>query len=152
MGGILSQLGAYGKGMLQNSGAARMANRYRQQIPGQPPTQMMGPHPVQPQSQTDEDIANMQAIPPEPGSMPMQPGMPQEDDAGPMGYDNAARGVLVTKPTIARVGEHGPEAIVPLNNKMGNHVRPDLLEGHLGAPKVPGMRYQKQKSFTSPTL
>jgi hypothetical protein len=147
MGGFLNTLGAIGKGIVANSGPGRMMNRYgRHQQP-----QMMGPHPNQPQSQTDQDIANMQAIPPEPGSMPPQPNAPMGEDSGPLGYENAAKGVLVTKPTIARVGESGPEAIVPLNNAAGNKVRPDLMEGHLQPPKVPGVRYQNFKGYIKPS-
>ncbi len=122
MGGFLAGIG---KGILERSAANRLANRYRPQTP----PQMMGPHPVQSQDQTDEDIANMNAIQPE----------------------NDARGKLITKPTIARLGESGPEAVIPLNNKAGNRVTPDLMEGHLMPPKVPGVRYQNFKGYIKPS-
>jgi hypothetical protein len=137
MGGFLGVLGGIGKGIVERSVANRLANRYRQQNPG-----------------AGQEIAGPgwtgQPAPPIQPPQPPQPGVPPSDDAGPMGYDNAARGVLVTKPIIARVGENGPEAIVPLNNNAGNKVRPDLLEGHLAPPHVPGMRYQKFKGYKNP--
>ena len=56
-------------------------------------------------------------------------------------------GGIVTKPTLARIGERGPEAVVPLTPRAGNKLQPDLLEGHITAPKVPGVRYSRYKSF-----
>ena len=56
-------------------------------------------------------------------------------------------GGIVTKPTLARIGERGPEAVVPLTPRPGNKLQPDLLEGHVTAPKVPGVRYSRYKSF-----
>lgn len=142
MGGFAGALESVGKGMLEKSKLYQMANRYRQQQnsgAGQESTAAPPTAPWQP------------SMPPDPSqAMPPQPGMPQQDEAGPLGYDNAAKGVLVTQPTIARVGENGPEAIVPLNNNPGNKVRPDLLEGHLAPPHVPGMRYQKFKGYKNP--
>ena len=56
-------------------------------------------------------------------------------------------GGIVTKPTLARIGERGPEAVVPLTPRPGNKLQPDLLEGHVTAPKVPGVKYSRYKSF-----
>ena len=59
---------------------------------------------------------------------------------------------LVTKPTIAKIGERGPEMVVPLQARAGNRVQPDVLEGHIQAPKVPGIKYSRYKSFTDRAL
>lgn len=58
-------------------------------------------------------------------------------------------GKLVTQPTVARLGESGPEMVIPLNGKPGNHTRPDLLEGHLAPPQIKGMRYQRYRAFAN---
>ena len=58
-----------------------------------------------------------------------------------------AAGQIVTKPTFARIGEHGPEAVVPLTPRAGNHLQPDILEGHVSGPKVPGVRYSRYRGF-----
>ena len=72
-------------------------------------------------------------------------------ESEPFGYDNEAQGRLVTKPTIARIADKGPELVVPMNSAAGNRVRPDMLEGHLQAPKVPGVRYQQFKGYVKPS-
>ena len=58
-----------------------------------------------------------------------------------------AGGGIITKPTLARIGEKGPEAVVPLTPRPGNKMQPDLLEGHMGMPHVPGVKYSRYKSF-----
>ena len=161
MGGVLNTLGQIGQAMAGQTGIGQSINRYRRLIQ----------HHTQPQQGSTDGQLNA------PGQGPMgtpeamqdpmgdaagsqdsqmsssytpQPQMDTGDDSGPMGYDNAAKGILVTKPIIARVGESGPEAIVPLNNQPGNKVRPDLLEGHLAPPHMPGVRYQKFKGYVNP--
>lgn len=64
-----------------------------------------------------------------------------------MAMMGAAKGTIVTKPTIARIGESGPEAVVPLTPRPGNHLNPDILEGHVSEPKVPGVRYSRYKTY-----
>jgi hypothetical protein len=56
-------------------------------------------------------------------------------------------GGIITKPTLARIGEKGPEAVVPLTPRPGNKMQPDLLEGRLSNPAVPGVKYSRYKSF-----
>jgi hypothetical protein len=58
-----------------------------------------------------------------------------------------AGGGVITQPTLARIGERGPEAVVPLTPRPGNKMQPDLLEGHGAAPHVPGVKYSRYKSF-----
>ena len=58
----------------------------------------------------------------------------------------AGSGAIVTSPTIAKIGERGPEAIVPLTPRAGNKLQPDMLEGHIAGPRVPGVRYSRYKS------
>ncbi len=58
-----------------------------------------------------------------------------------------AHGAIVTSPTIARIGESGPEAVVPLTPRAGNRLQPDLLEGHVVPKGVPGMRLSRYRSF-----
>ena len=59
---------------------------------------------------------------------------------------------MVTQPTIAKIGESGPEMVVPMNASAHNRVQPDVLEGHITAPKVPGVRYNRYKAFTDRAL
>jgi hypothetical protein len=68
------------------------------------------------------------------------------------GPEPMAHGKLVTKPTIAKLGESGPEIVIPLNNAPGNHTRPDLLMGHLQPPQVQGLKYQRYKGYAARTL
>ncbi len=133
MGGFAGALANVGKGILERSVAHRLMNRYRRDPnnPTAPPAPVEPPVPGYPQ--------------------PADPGPADESGSTPMDYENAGQGKLVTHPIIARVGEKGPEAIIPLNNAPGNHVRPDMLQGHLAPPKVPGMRYQKFKGYVNPT-
>lgn len=58
-----------------------------------------------------------------------------------------AGGQIVTRPTYARLGESGPEAVVPLHPTPSAKLSPDLLEGHLSPPRVPGVKYSRYKSF-----
>lgn len=79
-------------------------------------------------------------------------GQPQQQGSGAvinalLGKINAAQGTLVTSPTIARIGEKGPEAVVPLTPRPGNKMQPDILEGHVSAPRVPGVRYSRYRTF-----
>ena len=57
-------------------------------------------------------------------------------------------GSIVTQPTLAKIGEHGPEAVVPLTPRAGNKLQPDLLEGHITPAKVPGVRYSRYRSYS----
>jgi hypothetical protein len=57
-------------------------------------------------------------------------------------------GAIITQPTLARIGEHGPEAVVPLTPRAGNKLQPDLLEGHITPAKVPGVRYSRYRSYS----
>lgn len=59
------------------------------------------------------------------------------------------KGKLVTHPVVARLGESGPEAVIPLTPRVGNKLQPDLLEGHGAAPKVPGVSYSRYKGFSN---
>lgn len=57
-------------------------------------------------------------------------------------------GKLVTKPTLAKIGEKGPEAVVPLTPRPGNKLGPDLLEGRLRPPVPKGLHYSEYHSFS----
>lgn len=92
------------------------------------------------------------------GSPPPPVGMPGSgDDEQPVGPDvgdsvgtgvpQLAGGSLVTKPTIAKIGEKGPEAVIPLNPRAGNKMQPDVLEGHVSAPRVPGLHFSRYRTF-----
>lgn len=83
------------------------------------------------------------------------------------GYgDNMARGGHAGSSMTARVAESGPEmaggkivtnpsivslekgdSVIPLTPRAGNKFQPDLLEGHLAAPKPQGMQYSRYKSY-----
>jgi hypothetical protein len=69
--------------------------------------------------------------------------------AAPIAAAGLARGAtVVNSPTIAKIGEAGPEMVVPLKARAGNRIQPDVLEGRLSQPKVPGVRYSRYKTFT----
>lgn len=80
--------------------------------------------------------------------------------------DNMALGGVAGSPMTARVGESGPEmaggklvtnpsivrlakgdTVVPLTPRPNNKLQPDLLEGHLAAPKPQGLQYSRYKSY-----
>ena len=67
------------------------------------------------------------------------------DSEAPAIDEAAAQGTVVTRPTIAKLGEEGPEAVVPLTPRAGNKMQPDLLEGRIAEPSVPGIRYSRYK-------
>jgi hypothetical protein len=95
--------------------------------------------------------------PPAPGAPP--PPGPDSPQAATMGAADGgmdaggglpgfAEGTIVTKPTIAKLAEHGePEAVIPLTPRPANKMQPDILEGRISEPKVPGVRYQRYKGY-----
>ena len=87
----------------------------------------------------------MSPMPTPPMLLSMQP----DDPTGGMGspVESLARGKIVTRPMIARIGENGPEAVVPLTPRAGNHMQPDIMEGHITPPKTPGIRYSRYTGY-----
>lgn len=67
--------------------------------------------------------------------------------AGNVIEDLAAGGKLVTTPTIAKIGEKGPEAVIPLTPRAGNKLQPDILQGQVAAPSVPGMKLARYRGY-----
>ncbi len=84
-------------------------------------------------------------------------------DYNPGGY---ARGGFAGNKETVRVAESGPEmaggkivsspsivslnkgdSVIPLTPRPGNKFQPDLLEGHIAPPKVPGIQYSRYKSY-----
>ena len=115
-------------------------------VPGQ------GPIPVEPAGQggTGEPSQGPGGGSPTPDSTPEEPvstgptaGLQDIGDVA----DSLAQGRIVTKPMIARIGEKGPEAVVPLTPRPGNRLQPDILEAHVSAPKIPGIKYSRYKGF-----
>ena len=135
--GFWGTLGQVGKGvaravtppLLQD--AYSMYKRARSGAPGLPTPQ--GPPPVNPDgTPAPEPLAAPPdaALPPEmaggqqspvPSSSPWQHYWQQP----PM--DSMAKGQIVTHPTVARLGESGPEAVIPLSPTPGAKLSPDLL-------------------------
>ncbi len=93
-------------------------------------------------------------------------GSPGGDTAYNPYDENMARGGFAGRSQIARVGESGPEmaggqivskpsivklekgdSVIPLTPRAGNKLQPDLLEGHLAAPKPSGLQYSRYKSY-----
>lgn len=66
-----------------------------------------------------------------PGPMPPPPPVsaPPPNNMAPSNQSPMAKGSIVTRPTVAMLGDKGPEAVVPLNNKPGNKVKPSMLFG-----------------------
>lgn len=48
-------------------------------------------------------------------------------DRNPLAGGPYADGGIVTRPTVAVIGESGPEAIVPLGNRPGAKIRPSSM-------------------------
>lgn len=84
-------------------------------------------------------------------NQPSQPSQSSPSSGGFLstlgGLFGLERGAIVTSPTVARIGENGPEAVVPLTPRAGNRLQPDLLEGHIQPKGVPGMRLSRYRSF-----
>jgi hypothetical protein len=59
---------------------------------------------------------------------------------------NMARGGVVTEPTLAVVGESGPEAVVPLNSKPDNYGRPSMVFGS-EVVRTPRKRFERQYGY-----
>lgn len=112
--------------------------RYR--TPGLQPFQL--PEPQDPMSGGGDPMLEQ--------ALPDFQGMPNAADAnvqkelsslwGTQPEEDLGAGKLVTKPTIARVGEKGPEAIIPLTPRAGNKLSPDLLRGFPSG--IPHPRYR----------
>lgn len=89
--------------------------------------------------------------PPPPAPPPLGGGV-LGSGADPDVSDTYASGSIVTRPTKALIGERGPEMVVPLTPRSQNRIQPDVFEGHITPPKVPGMRYSRYKSYTDRSL
>lgn len=142
----------------QHTNAGRMVGKYQRYrdhhngIPGAPPAAAYGA----------ANPAGSMTNYPQPDPFDGAVGAPQSDMSGPQEQEMAGgnspegppiesygAGKLVTHPTVARLGEAGPEMVIPLNGKPGNHTRPDLLEGHLAQPQIKGVRYQRYRGFAN---
>lgn len=140
----------------QHTNAGRMVGKYqryhdqRNGIPGAPPAAAYGA----------ANPAGSMTNYPKPDPFDGAVGAPQSEMMGPQeqemagdttalgpGPEAMARGKLVTQPTVARLGESGPEMVIPLNGKAGNHTSPRMLEGQLNMPHVGGMRYQRYRGY-----
>lgn len=146
MGGFLSALG---QGILDNASqnspiANSIIARYRRNM-NPDPNAMSGQQMVDAMNQNPVPQPTLQ--PPKIGQNPEQPD-PQIGNQNQWNQPQPMKGgAIVTQPTIAKIGEAGPEAVVPLTPRASNKMQPDLLEGHITAPKVPGVRYSRYKSF-----
>lgn len=71
----------------------------------------------------------------QPGATPsFDSSLVQPEPVGPQIMSNSpdeamARGKIVTQPTLAKLGESGPEAVIPLTPRPDNHFQPDMLMG-----------------------
>jgi hypothetical protein len=54
-------------------------------------------------------------------------------------------GGIVTEPTLAVVGEAGPEAVVPLSDNPDAKLRPGFIEKSVNAPKLPSWGQQQRR-------
>jgi hypothetical protein len=65
------------------------------------------------------------------GSTPSFDSSIVQPERGPQIISNSpdeamARGRIVTQPTLAKLGESGPEAVIPLTPRPENHFQPDI--------------------------
>lgn len=99
-----------------------------------------------PIDQGNDDGENDSLTPPQSYSPPQADNQSAADDAEELGsLAMLARGKIVTKPTVAILGESGPEKVVPLNANPENRVLPGPLGikahtryRHLTGPNAPG--------------
>lgn len=127
-----------------------------------PPSEFQPPAPPQPELEMPKIGQGYQAETPSTGAMDARAGQwnPNQPDpqsgggglatlaAGAMGLPVFDQGVIVTQPTRAKLAADGrPEAVIPLTPRSGQKMSPDLLEGHITAPKVSGVRYSRYKTF-----
>lgn len=116
----LRSIGRYERSRLAGSGG--LVGMAAQHLPGgvrnaqPPPMQGYGDSSMSP---TDMHAPPVMDNPPQPGAM-------SQDDSitvpTPMG-----EGRLITKPTTAVLGENGVEAVIPLNNAVGNKTSLSML-------------------------
>jgi hypothetical protein len=140
---VLGALGDIGKAyakrlappILQDA-YSQYRNRQRgaQNLPGP-----MGPQPVNPDGTPAPELQGMPDASLGPQENPQM--ATQWNDGGWNAQpEPMARGKLVTTPTLARIAESGPEMVIPLTPRMGNHVQSDML----GGLRQPGLaRYQR---------
>lgn len=124
-----------GPQMQQAQGAAPNMGAPPPAMPARPNPGAQGAQPIGP------DRSNpIGSTPPIPGAQsnmsPLpagQPGMPPAQSdmmSAPMDQSGGmAGGRVVSKPTVALLGEKGPEAVVPMNSNKDNKVRPAALMG-----------------------
>lgn len=110
-----------------------------------------GSTPVQSNTASPLVTDSPQMQPPNPNTIPDSPLAQHQKQGGgltsmlPMLL--AEHGTVVTKPTIVKLGEKEPEMVIPLHPKAGNHIQPDILEGRVSPPRVPGVHYSRYRSF-----
>jgi hypothetical protein len=75
------------------------------------------------------------------GGFVPKPGIARIAESGP----EIAGGRVVTQPSLVKLNKG--EAVIPLTPRPQNKLQPDLLEGHLAAPKVPGLQFARYKSY-----
>ena len=91
------------------------------------------------QQQASGSPANQMDMSPVTGALPPQSqpvGASDETGGGaePLGMDTFGEGQLVTRPTIALLGDKGAERVVPLNNNPMNKVNsPSVIPRYRGA-------------------
>lgn len=90
--------------------------------PVPPPTPPVGSTPPIPGAQSN--------MSPSPAGQPGMPPVQSDMMSAPMDQSGGmAGGRVVSKPTVALLGEKGPEAVVPMNSNKDNKVRPAALMG-----------------------
>ena len=107
--------------------------RYR--TPGLQPFQL--PEPQDPMAAGGEALPDLRGMP---NAANPQAQAEMSSIWNPQPEEDLGAGKLVTKPTIARVGEKGPEAIIPLTPRAGNKLSPDLLKDFPSG--IPHPRYR----------
>lgn len=129
MGGFWNALGAglaeYGKNRLQHGLGGQIINAIHPPQQNTPGIGELNRDPSRVDPNGNVDLGGV------PDPMPV----PQTDVTAPP--EAMAGGKLVTKPTLAMVGEHGPEAVVPLTDQPGAKTTPAILGG------APRTRWQR---------
>jgi hypothetical protein len=150
--GLLGAAGRYMRNRRNAQDSPNAPSNYDADVPGVVPAHLTDP------SDPNDPNRYMGQPPlegPDPGQVAASSQWNQPPTAGRLpGLASlaAASGTVVTSPTIAKIGEKGPEMVVPLKARGGNRIQPDVLEGHITPPKSPNIRYSRYRSFTDRSL
>ncbi len=133
LSGLGAAVGDYAQQRLERRGIGRAisqgVNRYRA---AQNQAQA-GMNPQSPANQMDRSPVANPTMPPQQDMQQPDMQQPMDDGGGePLGMDAFGEGRLVTRPTIALLGDQGPERVVALNSDPNNKTNAPVIPRYRG--------------------